>query len=66
MWYTASNQKQKQTKQASDIRDAIKKLDEGMKGTMADYIIASVAETAIWDVYPYESEPDVEPEFKEV
>lgn len=52
--------------QASDIRDAIKKLDEGMKGTMADYIIASVAETAIWDVYPYEAEPDVEPEFKEV
>lgn len=52
--------------QASDIRDAIKKLDEGMRGTMADYIIASVAETAIWDVYPYEAESDVEPEFKEL
>jgi hypothetical protein len=49
--------------QASDLRDAVKKLDEGMKGTMADYVIASVAETAIMDVYPYEAEPDVKPEF---
>ena len=40
--------------QAADLRDAVKKLDEGMKGTMADYQIASVAETAIIDVYPYE------------
>ena len=40
--------------QAADIRDAVKKLDEGMKGTMADYQIVSVAETAIMDVYPYE------------
>lgn len=40
--------------QASDLRDAVKKLDEGMQGTMADYVIASVAETAIVDVYPYE------------
>ena len=39
--------------QAYDLRDAVKKLDEGMKGTMADYQIASVAETAIMDVYPY-------------
>lgn len=39
--------------QASDLRDAVKKLDEGMKGTMADYQIASIAETAIMDVYPY-------------
>lgn len=40
--------------QANDIREAIKHIDEGMKGTMADYIIASVAETALMDVYPYE------------
>ena len=39
--------------QAADIRDAVKKLDEGMKGTLVDYQIASVAETAIMDVYPY-------------
>ena len=42
--------------QAADLRDAVKKLDEGMKGTMADYQIASVAETAIMDVYPYKSD----------
>ncbi len=40
--------------QASDLRDAVKKLDEGMKGTMADYQIGMVAETPIVDVFPYE------------
>ena len=49
--------------QAADLRDAVKKLDEGMKGTMADYVIASVAETALMDVYPYDGEPNVKPEF---
>lgn len=51
--------------QAADLKDAIKKLDEGMKGTMADYEIAAVSETAIMDVYPYEADPDVKPEFNE-
>ena len=41
--------------QAADLRDAVKKLDEGMKGTMADYQIASVSETKIMYVYLYES-----------
>ena len=50
--------------QATDLRDAVKKLDEGMKGTMADYVIASVQETAIMDVYPHEADPDVKPEFE--
>lgn len=40
--------------QAADLRDAVKELDEGMKGTMADYVIASVAETDVMDVYKYE------------
>ncbi|MCD8310314.1 MAG: DUF4494 domain-containing protein [Prevotellaceae bacterium] len=44
--------------QAADLRDAVAKLDEGMKGTMADYQIASVVETPIMDVYPYT--PDTE------
>ena len=44
--------------QAADLRDAVKKLDEGMKGTMADYQIGSVSETAIMDVYPYEAKTD--------
>ena len=51
--------------QAADLRDAVRKLDEGMKGTMADYSIASVTETAIMDVYPYSAEPDDKPEFPE-
>ena len=44
--------------QAADLRDAVKKLDEGMKGSMADYQIASMAETAIMDVYRYEVEAE--------
>ncbi len=44
--------------QAADLRDAVKKLDEGMKGSMVDYVIASVAETLIMDVYPYKVEPE--------
>lgn len=39
--------------QAADLRDAVKKLDEGMKGTMADYQIGSITETMIMDVFPY-------------
>ena len=49
--------------QSPDLRQAVKDLDAGMKGSMADYIIVSVAETAIMDVYPYEADPDVKPEF---
>ena len=51
--------------QSPDLRQAVKDLDAGMKGSMADYIIVSVAETAIMDVYPYEADPDVKPEFPE-
>ncbi len=49
--------------QAADLRDAIKKLDEGMKGTMADYQIGMVSETPLMDVYPYEATET--PEFSE-
>lgn len=48
--------------QASDLRDAVKKLDEGMKGTMSDYQIESVAETAIMDVYEYTPKEEDKPE----
>lgn len=44
--------------QASDLRDAVKKLDEGMKGSMADYVIVLMQETAIMDVYEYEQTED--------
>lgn len=39
--------------QASDIHDSLKRLDEGMKGSMMDYTISSVTETAIMDVFHY-------------
>ncbi len=44
--------------QAADLRSAITRLDEGMKGSMMDYTIASVAETAIVDVYRYKQMPE--------
>lgn len=47
--------------QAADLRDAVKKLDEGMKGTMTDYQIASVSETAIMDVFPYQVKEEDRP-----
>ena len=40
--------------QAGDLREAIKYLDEQMKGTIMDYQIATVAETLIMDVFPYD------------
>lgn len=44
--------------QAANLRDAVKKLDEGMKGTIADYKIISIAETNIMDVYLYKPEEE--------
>lgn len=40
--------------QASDFAGALNNFEEGMKGTLADYEIASIAETMIMDVFPYE------------
>lgn len=39
--------------QSNGFRNAVKELDEHMKGTLADYEIVSVSETAIIDVFPY-------------
>lgn len=39
--------------QAVDLRKAVKRIDECMKGTMADYTIASVSDTKITDVFPF-------------
>lgn len=44
--------------QASSLKEAIAVLEEGMKGTMADYTIASVSETMIMDIFPYEAEKE--------
>lgn len=38
---------------AKDLRTAVKYTDEHMKGSMADYELASVAETAYMDVFLY-------------
>jgi len=42
--------------QADNLKEAIAILEEGMKGTMADYTIASVTETLIMDVFPYSAD----------
>ncbi len=41
--------------QASDLKEALKVFEEGMKGSMADYVIASIYETMIMDVFPFSS-----------
>jgi hypothetical protein len=48
---------------ADTIEDARKNLDEGMKGTLADYVTASISETQIMDVYPFNADPKDSPEF---
>jgi hypothetical protein len=44
--------------QASNLKDAITVLEEGMKGTMADYTIASISETMIMDVFPFSTDKE--------
>ena len=39
--------------QADDIKEAIAKLEESMKGTMSDYEIAMITDTPILDVVPF-------------
>ena len=39
--------------QASDLRIAVKNLDKNMAGTLGDYLIVSVAETSIMDIFRY-------------
>lgn len=39
--------------QADDIKEALQRLDEGMKCTMSDYEVAKIEETSIFDIFPY-------------
>lgn len=39
--------------QATDFRDALKNLDNHMEGTLGDWVIVSITETPIMDVFPY-------------
>lgn len=40
--------------QASNFAEALQNFEKGMKGTLADYEIASITETMLMDVFPYE------------
>ncbi len=42
--------------QAADFATALKNLNELMKGTMADWVIVSITETMLMDVYPFNPE----------
>jgi len=44
--------------QASDIQEALNRLNEGMKGTMSDYEVAMITDTPILDVFPYAAVED--------
>lgn len=53
--------------QASSLKEALEVVEKGMPGTLADYEIASLSETAIMDTFPYDrtkvekpiQEPDI-------
>lgn len=52
--------------QAGTFNGAVKNIDEAMGGTMIDYVIASVAETTIMDVFEHgKKEQNDKPEFEE-
>lgn len=42
--------------QATDFRDALKNLDKSMKGTLGDWVIVTITETTIMDVFHYKKE----------
>ena len=44
--------------QATDFRAAVKELDKGMEGTLGDWVIVSIAETLIMDVFHYVKKED--------
>jgi hypothetical protein len=39
--------------QASTLQEAMTTLENGMKGTLADYFVASIAETSLMDIFPF-------------
>ncbi len=40
--------------QASSLKEALEVVEKGMSGTLTDYEIASLSETAIMDIFPYD------------
>lgn len=52
--------------QADTLRGAVGNIETVMGGTMIDYVIASVAETALMDVFEYKkSQADDKPEYEQ-
>ena len=52
--------------QAGTLNAAVKNIDEVMGGTMIDYVIASVAETKLMDVFEYKKkEEEAKPEYEQ-
>ena len=43
---------------ACDLEEALNNFNEGMKGTMDDYTIVSIAETAIMDIFKVNLDPN--------
>ncbi len=50
--------------QAGSMNGAMKNIDEVMGGTMIDYVVASVAETTLMDVFEY-GKSNVKPEYEQ-
>jgi hypothetical protein len=50
--------------QAGSMNGAMKNIDEVMGGTMIDYVVSSVAETTLMDVYEYGKKND-KPEYEQ-
>lgn len=44
--------------QAKDFHRALERLDEGMKGTLGEWVIVSITETAIIDVYKFKADEE--------
>ena len=53
--------------QAGTLNGAVKNIDEVMGGTMIDYVIASVSESTLMDVFEYgkDKKEDEKPEFEQ-
>ena len=55
--------------QAGSLKGAVANIEQLMGGTMTDYVIASVAETSLMDVYEYhkkdQTEQDEKPEYEQ-
>ena len=47
--------------QASAVLEAWQKLEDGMKGTLSDYVVVSIAESPIIDVSPYKDKASNQP-----